>query len=778
MKKSFIGGFMISQRLLKSTASLLLAILMFVSVFAANVPAIDVGRKDGLASVLKNWGNYPKDGVSKDVDWDGLVDAVYARIKTYDTNVDVSRFGITTTDENRSFLSDLIYSTPKFLRLIKSYSYSHRDGKILSLNLTYKYSKSDSSMAISSCNKVVSKITSDLKHNYYLSDAEKLLLVKDRIDTLSEYNYSDYLAEKNGSIDKMADENYSAYGILVLRNGVCSGYASAYAMCLDELGIKSYCVESDKLNHAWNIVYLDGEPYFVDSTWDDPIWDVCGRATHNNFLVSTSKLKQNHVANDYPTLPVSTYYDDFYWTCSDTAFQLIGNNLYYIDNINGKLCRRNSNGTTTVLKDLDFKWYSNSRGSYWTKNYSKLSSYAGWLIYSTPTQVCAYNVSTGETETLLNPPLNTGENYYIFGMTVIDCMLFIDVNNTPNFDENTKNNQIRVELSHMGRYVSETKKTFCTDTGYTSGTVCEICGKVLNGRVKIAPTEHVWGPKQIVAEASPTEDGKLVCSCANCPAKKTTTLAKVSKISLSKTVFDYNGKVRKPSVTVKNRTGNEIPSKYYTIKWSDKDSKSIGKYYVKVRFKSPYSGSKKLSYCISPLKVKDLEQTNVTETTVSLKWSAAKYAKYYQVHMSKDNGKTWEKVAVVSKAKATVKSLSPGKKYLFRVRALDETKKVAGRFSEDFRTQTLCAAPKISSLKSNEPTGVTVKWKAVTGAKKYAVAWSVDGKTWKVIGTTTETQMGMINFYGGSKVRIKVRAINAYGQKGAYSAVKSVTVMK
>ncbi len=52
---------------------------------------------------------------------------------------------------------------------------------------------------------------------------------------------------------------------------MCVGYAQAFCKIAEKAGIKTYVVSSEKLQHAWNMVNINGEYYFVDCTWDDPV---------------------------------------------------------------------------------------------------------------------------------------------------------------------------------------------------------------------------------------------------------------------------------------------------------------------------------------------------------------------------------------------------------------------------------------------------------------------------------------------------------------------------
>jgi len=105
--------------------------------------------------------------------------------------------------------------------------------------------------------------------------------------------------------------------------------------------------------------------------------------------------------------------------------------------------------------------------------------------------------------------------------------------------------------------------------------------------------------QDIIKKATITKDGKITPTCKYCNAKKTSTIIKkASKISISNTSFKYNGKIRRPTVIVKDSAGKTIDSKNYTIKWSEYNSKKIGTYKVTITFKNNYSGTKQLTYKI------------------------------------------------------------------------------------------------------------------------------------------------------------------------------------
>ena len=83
----------------------------------------------------------------------------------------------------------------------------------------------------------------------------------------------------------------TAYGVLFEGYGICSGYADAMALFLNYYHIPNYKVVSE--NHVWNAVYLDGNWYHLDLTWDDPVTENNTNIRLDNFLlITTEQLEQ------------------------------------------------------------------------------------------------------------------------------------------------------------------------------------------------------------------------------------------------------------------------------------------------------------------------------------------------------------------------------------------------------------------------------------------------------------------------------------------------------
>ena len=78
---------------------------------------------------------------------------------------------------------------------------------------------------------------------------------------------------------------------------------------------------------------------------------------------------------------------------------------------------------------------------------------------------------------------------------------------------------------------------------------------------------------------------------------------------------------------------------------------------------------------------------------------------------------------------------------------------------------------KVSSVKTTE---IKLTWKKVTGAKKYKLSYSTNGKTWKSV-TTTKTSYTVKKLKSGTSYRFKVSAVAGENTGAASSILKTAT---
>ena len=200
-------------------------------------------------------------------------------------------------------------------------------------------------------------------------------------------------------------------------------------------------------------------------------------------------------------------------------------------------------------------------------------------------------------------------------------------------------------------------------------------------KVTVAHNTHTY--KQMVTKATTAKDGQTYKKCTVCGAVTgKTVIPKASNIKLNKTAYTYNGKVQKPSVTVKDSKGKALKNGTdYTVSYP-KGMKNVGKYTVKVTLKGNYSGSTSMTYNINP-KGTSVSKVKAAKKGFKVTWKKqATQTTGYQVQYSTNkNFKKGNKTVTVSKNKTTSKSvskLSAKKKYYVRVRTY-KTVKVNGK---------------------------------------------------------------------------------------------------
>ena len=88
---------------------------------------------------------------------------------------------------------------------------------------------------------------------------------------------------------------YFPEGVLLEGTGVCMSYALAYCLLLDEFSIENQFLSADEMDHAWNLVKIDGEWCHVDCTWDDP--NEGGHERHTYFGMTDKMIGADHVWN-------------------------------------------------------------------------------------------------------------------------------------------------------------------------------------------------------------------------------------------------------------------------------------------------------------------------------------------------------------------------------------------------------------------------------------------------------------------------------------------------
>ena len=173
---------------------------------------------------------------------------------------------------------------------------------------------------------------------------------------------------------------------------------------------------------------------------------------------------------------------------------------------------------------------------------------------------------------------------------------------------------------------------------------------------------------------------------------------------------------------------------------------------------------------------------NDSQGRPTLTWNAVSGAAKYEVYRARSRSGEYIKYSTVTGTSYTNTSyIEDGNTYYYKVRALDANG-TAGAWSSivsvTYRaasTGTL-SAPAVTGSTDSQGRP-TLKWKAVSGAAKYEIyrSYSRDGSYSKYSTQTSTAYTNSSYLTSGTTYYYKVRALDANGNAGPYSAVVSVT---
>ena len=216
----------------------------------------------------------------------------------------------------------------------------------------------------------------------------------------------------------------------------------------------------------------------------------------------------------------------------------------------------------------------------------------------------------------------------------------------------------------------------CTSTGKTEGSHCSVCGTVIEAQQIIPLSSHkssnwiVDKPAAIGVKGSKHKEctvcGKVL-ETAEIPALSKQNISSAT-VTLSKSTYVYDGKAKKPSVTVKLGSKTLKNGTDYTVSYSN--NKNIGTATVKIVGKGDYTGTIGKTFKISPVKM-SISKLRAKSKAFKASWAKNDQATGYEIQYGTDSKfKSAKKVAITKKTTTakTITKLKASKKYFVRMR--------------------------------------------------------------------------------------------------------------
>ena len=287
----------------------------------------------------------------------------------------------------------------------------------------------------------------------------------------------------------------------------------------------------------------------------------------------------------------------------------------------------------------------------------------------------------------------------------------------------------------------------CTTAGKTDGSHCSVCNTVIKAQTVINATGHKSSGWITDKAASIGVKGSMHKECTVCkkvletaeiPALSRISISKAS-VTLSTSTYAYDGKAKKPGVTVKLNGKTLKNSTDYTVSYSN--NTKVGTATVKITGKGNYTGSVSKTFkiknnfkkaTVSGISNKSYTGKNITQSiTVKYNGKTLKNGTDYTVSYSSNkkigtatvkiagNGSytgTITKTFKINPAKQEIQKLTAKSKAFFVDRA---QKGSASGYEIQYATNSKFTSAKKVTITSNKTDKTTVS--KLSGKKKYYV---------------------------------------------------------
>ena len=267
----------------------------------AQVAKSQIGEPEAVESISGDKYVYGTLSEEEQLTYDQLLHAILAM----DTNVPLTTKSVDEVDK----VYNCILADYGELFWISGYSYQtyQRQDRVIGISFTPTYTMTRETREAyqRDIDGVVDEWLMELPDG--ASDYEKAKFVYETIISRVDY-------------DIESPNNQNIISVFLNHATVCQGYADAAAYLLSRLGIQSSIVTGTANNesHAWNLVRLDGEYYYMDITWGNSRYlnaDATeGNMTNYAYLnITGEEIAQTHRSEVVYELPECTAIADNYY---------------------------------------------------------------------------------------------------------------------------------------------------------------------------------------------------------------------------------------------------------------------------------------------------------------------------------------------------------------------------------------------------------------------------------------------------------------------------------
>ena len=482
-----------------------------------------------------------------------VIDTIKTGLDNFKTSINIYSYGVT-IDELKEIFIYIIYS---------GYEYYYVDN----VHATCSYSSSDETIAVSFI--PVYTMTEDEVEEAEELIAETLAPVVEEANELTTdvekvlylHNFVTEHLDYDTSTDDSVQLRNNLYYAVSSGVTMCVGYAHLYKYLLDAVGIESYVVvyeyaatsdeESDEdevglyAGHAWNMVCLDDEYYFVDTQSDDPYKSfkyhasiLSGAWRYKYFLCSQSSYtvasnysnyKVNGVEISSSDFATSTFYDESFLRTVEDKVVYCDGHWYYMESVNDGEgfeihqvdFTSNTEWTDVVVRTVETSWDGvDTSGNDISIFYSNFQVIGTRLYYKTNEGIYYYDPD-GESQDDDIKVFTNPTSYNLYDFVVNDDYTFTVLYGTDDVYyyadtavTETYKNVLYFCQSPSHQYDSTYVEATCVDDAYTAYT-CLACGDTYYVTEDGTAT-GIHDYEGVVTDATCTEAGYTTYTCTMC----------------------------------------------------------------------------------------------------------------------------------------------------------------------------------------------------------------------------------------------------------------------